>query len=325
MDPIQLVEILKGHKTYIQTHNFPDPDAIASAFGLQYFLKQHGIPADICYDGRIEKLSTRKMFEVFGIDILSKDEISDMREEDYIVTVDSQKYNANLTDFIGDEVACIDHHPTVFACEYAYKDVRMVGACATLIAEYFYTTKTEMSPEVASCLAYGIKMDTADFVRGATSLDAEMFSFVFEQCNPEYISRMYTNVMEFSDLKAYGAAIDNIHVYGETGFAAIPFDCPDALIAVISDFILSLDVVDFSVVYAIRSDGIKFSVRSAKINVDAAMVVSNALKGYGTGGGHPFMAGGFIPRECMEGIQTKTDYLIEKLFLNEILKAEEKI
>lgn len=35
MNPMELVEILKGHKTYIQTHNFPDPDAIASAFGLQ--------------------------------------------------------------------------------------------------------------------------------------------------------------------------------------------------------------------------------------------------------------------------------------------------
>ena len=30
--------MLKNHNVYIQTHNFPDPDAIASAFGLQQFL-----------------------------------------------------------------------------------------------------------------------------------------------------------------------------------------------------------------------------------------------------------------------------------------------
>ena len=59
MDPLQLVELLRGHRTYIQTHNFPDPDAIASAFGLQHFLNYHGIKADICYDGKIERLSTR--------------------------------------------------------------------------------------------------------------------------------------------------------------------------------------------------------------------------------------------------------------------------
>ena len=68
MNPFQLVELLEGHKTYIQTHNFPDPDAIASAFGLRCFLKHHGIETEICYDGRIEKLSTRKMITVFGID-----------------------------------------------------------------------------------------------------------------------------------------------------------------------------------------------------------------------------------------------------------------
>ena len=134
MDPLQLVELLRGHRTYIQTHNFPDPDAIASAFGLQHFLNYHGIKADICYDGKIERLSTRKMFDTFHIDILSKEDLDDMKKEDYIVTVDSQKYNTNLTDFIGDEVACIDHHPTVIACEYAYKDVRRIGACATMLS-----------------------------------------------------------------------------------------------------------------------------------------------------------------------------------------------
>lgn len=36
MNKIQdLVTLCQGHLVYIQTHNFPDPDAIASAYGLQ--------------------------------------------------------------------------------------------------------------------------------------------------------------------------------------------------------------------------------------------------------------------------------------------------
>lgn len=264
MNPMELVEILKGHKTYIQTHNFPDPDAIASAFGLQHFLEQHGIRAEICYDGKVEKLSTKKMFEVFGIEVFPEEEIRDMKETDYIVMVDSQKYNANLTDFVGNDVACIDHHPTYTECSYAYKDVRQVGACSTLIAEYYQKTDTPIAPAVASALVYGIKMDTADFLRGVTELDVDMFAYLYKRADAELIQDMYKNVMEFADLKAYGAAIDNIHVYDGVGFAAIPFDCPDALVAIISDFILSLDVVAVSVVYAIRPDGIKFSVRSER-------------------------------------------------------------
>ena len=67
MRPEKLIEVVRGHKVYIQTHNCPDPDAIASAFGLQQFLREYGIEAILCYDGKVEKLSTRKMFDVFGI------------------------------------------------------------------------------------------------------------------------------------------------------------------------------------------------------------------------------------------------------------------
>ena len=47
-DTHQLIELLKGHKVYLQTHNFPDPDALASAYGLQQFLKHYDIDSTIC-------------------------------------------------------------------------------------------------------------------------------------------------------------------------------------------------------------------------------------------------------------------------------------
>ena len=58
MDWKRLVDLLKGHKVYIQTHNYPDPDAMASALGLQVFLRYHGVESTLCYDGTREKLST---------------------------------------------------------------------------------------------------------------------------------------------------------------------------------------------------------------------------------------------------------------------------
>jgi nanoRNase/pAp phosphatase (c-di-AMP/oligoRNAs hydrolase) len=36
-----LIELLRGHKVYLQTHNFPDPDAISSAFGLKRYMELH--------------------------------------------------------------------------------------------------------------------------------------------------------------------------------------------------------------------------------------------------------------------------------------------
>lgn len=323
MNPLQLVELLRGHKNYIQTHNYPDPDAVASAFGLQYFLKQHGVEAKICYEGTVEKLSTKKMFEVFQIDVLPANEIRDMTEQDYIVAVDSQKYNANLTDLIGDEVACIDHHPTFIECSYQYRDIRRAGACSSLIAQYFYQTDTPMDAGVAAALAYGIKVDTADFIRGVTELDLDMFAYVYKRADVDKIKIMYHDVLELDDLKAYGAAIDNIYINDGVGFAWIPLDCPDALIAIISDFILSLNVVDISIVYAVRTDGIKFSVRCERKDVDAGKMVAKVLKDYGSGGGHQEMAGGFIPKENLDKIDGM-HARIEEEFMKQIQFMKQK-
>ncbi len=320
MSPMKLVEILNGHKIYIQTHNFPDPDAMASAYGLQEFFKHYGIVANLCYDGLIDKLSTKRMIKSFGMTIIPKNELSDMTQEDYIITVDSQKYNSNLTDLIGEEVACVDHHPTVIDCEYRYKDVRITGACSSIVTSYFADTNTPLSPNVAAALAYGIKMDTADFTRQTTPFDIDMFAYAYKRADIQRLTSMYTNVMEFNDLKAYAAAIENIKVYGKTGFSVMPFDCPDALIATVSDFILALDVVDVSIIYALRKDGIKFSIRSEIPEVDAGKLISLALQGFGDGGGHKAMAGGFIPKKNKKLLGKELDYTIRNLFLEVINK-----
>ncbi|MCI9138025.1 MAG: DHH family phosphoesterase [Lachnospiraceae bacterium] len=322
MNPLDLTDVLKDHTVYIQTHNFPDPDAISSAFGLQEFLKFHGISAVLCYDGKIDRLSAKKMLDTFGITMHSKNDLSDMEEEDFIVLVDSQKMNSNVTDLIGDEVACIDHHPVFFPYDYQYQDIQPVGACASIIASYYQRTNTPISPRCAAALAYGIKMDTADFSRGTTMLDTEMLSFLFAHADWGLVTDMYCNTMEFDDLQAYGAAIQNIQIFGGTGFAYIPFNCANALIAIISDFILSLDVVDIAVIYAMQTEGIRFSVRCEQNRVHAGNLISQALLPWGGGGGHPSMAGGMIPIDHLPLLGEDIHTSIQNSFLNTIEEME---
>lgn len=315
MDWKKLIELLKGHKVYIQTHNYPDPDAMASGLGLQVFLRYHGIESTMCYDGTIEKLNTKRMLEVFDFEIFNIEDILDMQPEDYIVTVDAQKFNANITDFIGDEVACIDHHPTYVECDYKYKDIRLVGACATLISEYFKESQTPMDSNTATALLFGIQIDTNNLTRGVTPLDIEIYAYLYDYVDADKLSAMSNCSMELKDLRAYGAAIQNIRLYDNIGFAEIPFDCPDGLIAMVSDFILDLDVVEFAIVYAYRENGLKFSVRSELTSLDAGQIVAEALAGIGSGGGHASMAGGFIPAENVEKLGHLYDDEIEKRFV----------
>lgn len=319
-DCMKLIELCKGKRVYIQTHNFPDPDAISSVYGLQRLFEYFGIESILCYDGKIDKLSSRKLTEIIGMEIFSYEQVlEEMKEEDYIICVDSQKGAGNITDFIGDEVACIDHHPIFVKTEYHYQDIRLTGSCATLIAEYFKKLDVPMDEKTASALLYGLRMDTLQFSRGLTELDVEMFGYLYKRANEDLLDRLIRNNMEFDDLKAYGAAIENILLYGRVGFAMIPFDCPDALIGIVSDFILDLDNVDVAIIYAKREDGIKFSVRSEVPEVHAGELTSKAMKQFqSNGGGHACMAGGLIRKEQEHLLGIYPDDSIREVFMAEI-------
>lgn len=317
-----LLDILSGHRVFIQTHNFPDPDAIASAFGMQKFLKYYGIDSVICYKGSVDKISVVKMLDNFHIRMYPYEEL-DMNENNYVLLVDGQKHSANLTDLPGDEVACIDHHPTVKPCAYLYQDIRIVGACASLVAEYFYQSNTPIDEETASALMYGIRMDTDSFGRGVHLLDIQMFEFLFPYARIPLVDRMVNDTMELADLRAYGAAIENIQIFENTGIAYIPFDCEDALVAMISDFILKLNTVTISVVYAEKAGGLKFSVRSEEEEIHAGNLIRDALKGYGDGGGHSGMAGGFIPGELrIKEISAENKVICER-FMDTLKKMKQ--
>lgn len=311
----QLSERLRGHRVLLQTHDFPDPDAIASAAGLQYLLKQEGVPAEICFFGRLDKINHIRMIELFE---LSMTECSRLTQEEgtLVVTVDGQKNNSNFTDVPGDEIACIDHHPWVTDYSYEIVDHQLVGACATIVTGYFMERKLLPPRKLATALLYGIKMDTLNFCNGVTQKDIQAFSFLHDLVDHEAISYLNNSALELSDIKAYGSAIQNIVIYDRVGFAAIPFDCPDGLIASVSNFILSLDAVDVSVIYAARNGGYKFSVRSELAAINAGKLTNLALRDIGNGGGHPTMAGGLLYAERVHLLGEQVHEPIRKRFLD---------
>ena len=318
----ELIDLLKGHRVFIQTHNFPDPDAIASAYGLQVLLENFNILTIICHHGSVERTATANMVVEFGIDMTTDEELKDMTPEDYIITVDSQKGNANIRDLIGDEVACIDHHP-VF-CEvddYKYKDIRIVGSCSTIIADYYRQYGIDMPESVATALLYGLKSDTRDFKRGVTQLDIEIYAYLYPRSNAQQIRFFQASELHYDELNSFADCMRKIDIYNGVAFAFLNFNCADAFIATVSDFILDIDAVNIAIVYTRRGDGFKFSVRSEFDELDAGQIVSAAMAGIGTGGGHRSMAGGFVEESKLLDISIDFNKVIQDLFLNVINKV----
>ena len=74
----ELLQQINRQHVYIQTHNFPDPDAIASAYGLKRLLATGGIEASICYKGKIDRYGTGRLCEILDIELLNVEDLTEV-------------------------------------------------------------------------------------------------------------------------------------------------------------------------------------------------------------------------------------------------------
>ena len=295
----ELVELLKTapDEVFIQPHNVPDPDAIASSFGLQVLFAELGLKTVIVYEQDMEKANSLRMLESFGIAMSPASEHETLGAEDWTVLVDVQKENANLTNLVTEEVACIDHHNDNGFNDYKFKDVRPeYGSCSAVIAEYWNEAGLIPPTNVATALLYGIRSDTDGLSRGVHLHDIESYFQLYTHADMSKITELDNNSIHISVLKNYSKAFETVEVYGQTGFISLESN-DDSLLGSASDILLSVENVDIVVAYAIRDNGLKYSIRSIDEYTSAAELVRHLVKGYGVGGGHATMAGGFISKE----------------------------
>ena len=296
----RLVEILKEapDEIFIQPHNVPDPDAIASSLGMYYLLSHRGIQKlAIVYDQEIEKANSLKMLELFKVPLVRASDAYSLGEEDWGVWIDAQKGNANITDLPIDEVAVIDHHEYKGGMGYRFEDIRpQAGSCSAIVAEWFFENNIEPPRPIATALLYGIFMDTDNLTRGASDLDIDMFYKLYSLSDIGMIVELKGNEISVKDLDLYAEAFKTVEIYDEMAFLRLK-NVNDSLLGAAGDIVVSVAGVEIVVACAMRETGIKLSVRSTNINVKASDLARYLTEGCGVGGGHDNMAGGFIPKD----------------------------
>ncbi|GHV85585.1 hypothetical protein AGMMS50230_11930 [Spirochaetia bacterium] len=308
----KLVDILKDapDEIFIQPHNVPDPDAIASSLGLYYLLSQRGIQKlAIVYDEEIEKANSLHMLEMFNVPMIPAAEAHTLGSEDWAVLVDAQKGNANITDLPTEEVAAIDHHEYKGNMGYRFEDIRPeAGSCSAIIADWFFENNMEPPRVVATALLYGIFMDTDNLTRGASDLDINMFYRLYSLADIDMIVDLKGNEISIKDLELYADAFKTVEIYDELGFLRLK-SVNDSLLGAAGDIVVSVAGVEIVVAYAVRESGIKLSVRSTCNKVKANDLVRYLVEGCGVGGGHDNMAGGFIPKEKLSNSRLLDTFL----------------
>jgi nanoRNase/pAp phosphatase (c-di-AMP/oligoRNAs hydrolase) len=289
---------------------------------MQYLLGRKGVKAVVVYAREIEKTDSIRMLELFGIEMALAKSVSTLGVEDWTLLVDGQKGGGNLTDLPTNEVACIDHHeyrpaPAGVGRDqgYRFEDIRpSVGACSSIVAQYFFENGIEPPRKLATALVFGIMKDTESLTRGVSELDVEMFYRLYRYADPNLIKALNGAQLSKADLDRYADAFRSVEVYGGIGFMRL--DTPDdSLLGAAGDIVLSLDTVDVVVAYSVRDNGVKLSLRSETESVKANALARFLLDGRGFGGGHDHMAGGFLPADKIPADRSFDTFLRHRAIL----------
>lgn len=292
----------------VQTHDFPDHDAAASAFGLYKLFRAAGLmPPLLCFGGRLQSESLEETIRVLGIPLVPCSEL-ELPHDAQVILVDGLTGNRNVTDLQANLIGVIDHHKPLSLPSLPYLDVRPdYGSCSTILYEYFVEAGVRPDRDTATALLMGIMMDTSFLTRAVLEADLEAFAGLFSVGDWEFGSTLLKNSISLRDLPVFQEAISSSYMEDDSCFVFIDRECSGELIAIVADFFLRLREIKFVVVVNGGHGEYKISVRSEDRMRPANVVLQKALDGIGTGGGHIFMGGGAIEQSVFPGRKAVID------------------
>ncbi len=302
-------------KLIIQTHDYPDPDAIAAAFGLSRFLAHFGIKTMIVYGGEIERAIVFEMMDKFKIKLVRLSEAK-YKNEDEVIVVDGQIGNTNITRLNAKYIAIIDHHVVISKPKKGIlADIRTnYGSSSSIIGEYFRYLNVPVPESAATVLLIGLNTDTLRLIRGASVMDIEIYAFLYELSNQDFLKYVLINNIELSDLKLFSRAIKNLNYEKRFGFANLQKSDNIALLAITCDFLLQIREIDLMLSVAYTNEKILLSMRSEVGAYPANIMIKTIVSGLGTGGGHKTMAAASIRVEPDMKIKKVLNLLKDRFF-----------
>lgn len=315
----RLVQLLAGKRNVlITTHEHPDPDALASAVGLCTLLQRtlkDATKVNVSIKGQISGGVNAVFVREADLHLVPWDEAA-LSEYDAILLVDVQPQFAFSPLPAGVQpLGIIDHHrgKSRRKLDCPFCDVRTdVGATASIIFSYFMELEVPIRPALGATLLYAIESDLAGAAGQPGELDNVALSSLTLIADPRKLYQMRYVDLPQSYFAVYAQAIANA-VFSENALTS-HLDRIDSLEqpAVMADFLLRFDRVQWALVTAVTDGKLVLSLRTSVPKASAADVMRRLLAKIGEGGGHRTKAGGFV--RLATGSATEIDAVRKKLW-----------
>ncbi|MBR8830601.1 MAG: hypothetical protein N5P05_003869 [Chroococcopsis gigantea SAG 12.99] len=330
----QILENHRGERQIIVIQDFPDPDALSSAWSYKLIAEQYDISCDIVYGGTLSHQENIALVKLTGLPAV-KWSVQSLRETDLsvykgCVLLDSQGTNTQLMPFIKSAqipiIVVIDHHSKQGEIAAEFIDIRpQIRATATILTQYIqgglleFNNNNNLHVKCATALMHGLRSDTnalmqaqeADYMAAAylsRYYDAALLNAILQ-------SSRSRRVMEVIERSLKNRIIKNNFSLAGVGY--LLYENRDA-IPQAADFLVTEENVHTAIVYGIVHDEhndlelIVGSLRTSKLTLDPDEFIKEAFgkdtQGRYYGGGR-YMAGGFeIPIGFLRGFNNTSEY-----------------
>jgi nanoRNase/pAp phosphatase (c-di-AMP/oligoRNAs hydrolase) len=278
----------------ILTHDVPDPDALASAYGLQHLAKAaFGIDARIAYRGEIGRVENKAMVRFLRIPMY-RFRASWLTRHAGIALVDTQPAFSN-NPFPENRKAAIilDQHRAAGAYE---ADLAIIdpecGATCVLVAQALLQSGIQIPSRLATALAYGILTDTLDLYRARHRDVVETYLRVLHHADMRMLARIQNPVRprRFFSMLARGIAEARLYRHLVAAHLAL-VDTPDR-VAQVAEFLLTYRRARWVLVTGRHHGRLHASLRAAQRDAEAGPVLREAFECPEDAGGHGPIAGG---------------------------------
>jgi nanoRNase/pAp phosphatase (c-di-AMP/oligoRNAs hydrolase) len=299
----KLLKLLANKKNILITsHTHPDPDALASAAGLTTLLEQKlkGAKVSMSIKGRIAGGLNEVFVRHANLKLVPWDD-GTLKEYDAIILLDSQPafpFNPLPADF--QPMAVIDHHRSTYSKPHCpFCDIRTdVGATSSMIFSYFMELEVPIKSDLAATLLYAIESDLAGAAGTPGELDNIALSSLTLLADPRKLYQMRYVDLPQSYYANFSEGLINAVFYDHALLSHL--ETIDSLErpAVLADFLLRFDQVDWALVTAVVDKKLILSLRNrGSSKLSAADLAKRLMRNIGEGGGHRTKAGGFIELE----------------------------
>jgi len=290
--------ILPASSALILTHDYPDPDSLASACGVSELLAFWGVGHTvIAFGGFVGRAENRAMVRFLNIKAVPFPlvHVSDFGK---IILVDCYPSRGNVSLQPSVPVsAVIDHHPNDPPPDAAFfHDIRSeYGATATIITSYLLQAECPISPKLATALFNGIKTDTDGMLRDATPDDVECYKRLFDLMDHRLLSQIETPKRDAEFFRIIHTATESAACYKNVGYVHLgAVTAPDS-IAEMAELFHSWEKLEWIVCTGIFNNQIFYSIRSDTSSLAGARAERIAERFGGNGGGHAKAAAGRLP------------------------------